>query len=109
MPAFQPYRGKPAVRNDRGIEETSASFEARSAPRSYPTTFGSKADLTASLRLSITVCQKATLALQQIFLFDHLVSAPEQRDRKSFPLLVDYGCAARSAARTMRLTFLIAK
>src|ERR1700746_2889715 len=36
-PAFQPYRGKPAVRNDRGIEETSASFEARSAPRSYPT------------------------------------------------------------------------
>ena len=36
-PAFQPYWGKPAVRNDRGIEETSASFEARSAPRSYPT------------------------------------------------------------------------
>ena len=29
--------GKPAVRNDRGIEETSASFEARSAPRSHPT------------------------------------------------------------------------
>ena len=36
-PALQPYWGKPAVRNDRGIEETSASFEARSAPRSYPT------------------------------------------------------------------------
>ena len=36
-PAFQPYWGKPAVRNDRGIDETSASFEARSAPRSYPT------------------------------------------------------------------------
>jgi hypothetical protein len=36
-PAFQPYWGKPAVRNDRGIEETSASFEARTAPRSYPT------------------------------------------------------------------------
>jgi hypothetical protein len=36
-PAFQPYWGKPAVRNDRGIEETSASFEARSAPRSHPT------------------------------------------------------------------------
>jgi hypothetical protein len=36
-PAFQPYWGKPAVRNDRGIEETLASFEARSAPRSYPT------------------------------------------------------------------------
>src|SRR5246127_3298985 len=36
--AFQPYWGKLAVRNDRGIEETSASFEARSAPRSYPTT-----------------------------------------------------------------------
>jgi hypothetical protein len=29
--------GKPAVRNVGGIEETSASFEARSAPRSYPT------------------------------------------------------------------------
>jgi hypothetical protein len=29
-PAFQPYWGKLAVRNDRGIEETSASFEARS-------------------------------------------------------------------------------
>src|SRR5262249_20897916 len=37
-PALQPYWGKPAVRNDRGIEETSASFEAWSAPRSYPTT-----------------------------------------------------------------------
>src|SRR5450631_4451498 len=37
QPAFQPYWGKLAVRNDRGIEETSASFEARSAPRSYPT------------------------------------------------------------------------
>ena len=36
-PTFQPYWGKPAVRNDRGVEETSASFEARSAPRSYPT------------------------------------------------------------------------
>src|ERR1700682_4515627 len=36
--AFQPYWGKLAVRNDRGIEETPASFEARSAPRSYPTT-----------------------------------------------------------------------
>ena len=50
--SFQPYWGKPAVRNDRilpiipygmigRIEETSASFEARSAPRSHPT----KADL----------------------------------------------------------------
>jgi hypothetical protein len=36
-PAFQPYWGKPAVRLIGGIEETSASFEARSAPRSYPT------------------------------------------------------------------------
>src|SRR6267142_2016558 len=36
-PAFQPYRGKPAVRMIGGIEETSASYEARSAPRSYPT------------------------------------------------------------------------
>jgi hypothetical protein len=37
MPAFQPYWGKPAVRMIGRIEETSASFEARSAPRSYPT------------------------------------------------------------------------
>ena len=37
MPAFQPYRGKLAVRNDRGDRGKSASFEARSAPRSYPT------------------------------------------------------------------------
>jgi len=37
MPAFQPYRGKPTVRNDREVEKTSASFEARSAPRLYPT------------------------------------------------------------------------
>jgi hypothetical protein len=36
-PAFQPYWGKPAVRLIGGIEETSASFEVRSAPRSYPT------------------------------------------------------------------------
>src|SRR4051795_5821828 len=41
-PAFQPYWGKPAVRNERGIEETSASFEARSAPRSYPTAGGAQ-------------------------------------------------------------------
>src|ERR1700674_5985427 len=34
-PALQPYPGKPAVRNERGIEETSASCEARSAP--HPT------------------------------------------------------------------------
>ena len=36
-PAFQPYRGKLAVRLIGGIVETSASFEARTAPRSYPT------------------------------------------------------------------------
>jgi hypothetical protein len=29
------------VRNERGIEETSASYEARSAPRSYPTAYSS--------------------------------------------------------------------
>src|SRR6266849_8029071 len=40
MPAFQPYWGKPAVRNDRGAVETSASFEARYAPLSYPTAGG---------------------------------------------------------------------
>jgi hypothetical protein len=38
-PALEPYRGKPAVRNLRGIEETSASFEAWSAPRSHPTIY----------------------------------------------------------------------
>jgi hypothetical protein len=37
-PALEPYWGKPAVRNLRGTMETSASFEARSAPSSYPTT-----------------------------------------------------------------------
>ena len=42
-PTFQPYWGKPAVRNDRGIEETSASFEVRSAPRSYPTPISGRA------------------------------------------------------------------
>jgi hypothetical protein len=36
-PAFQPYWGKPAVRKIRGTVETSASFEARYAPLSYPT------------------------------------------------------------------------
>jgi len=34
---LQPYWGKPAVRNDRGIEETSASCQARFAPRPYST------------------------------------------------------------------------
>jgi hypothetical protein len=29
MPTFQPYWGKPAVRDDRGTVETAASFEAR--------------------------------------------------------------------------------
>jgi hypothetical protein len=37
MPAFQPYRGKPPYGMIGRVEETSASFEARSAPRSYPT------------------------------------------------------------------------
>jgi hypothetical protein len=36
-PALKPYRGKPAVRILGGTMETSASFEARSAPSSYPT------------------------------------------------------------------------
>src|SRR5436189_3408323 len=40
MPAFQPYWGKPAVRNDREGRGNVASFEARSAPRLYPTAGG---------------------------------------------------------------------
>jgi hypothetical protein len=36
-PTFQPYWGKPAVRMIGGTVETAASFEARFAPRSYPT------------------------------------------------------------------------
>jgi hypothetical protein len=36
-PALEPYWGKPAVRNLRGDDGTSASFEARSAPSSYST------------------------------------------------------------------------
>src|SRR5262245_60127188 len=36
-PAFQPYRGKPAVRLIGGTMETAASFEVRNAPSSYPT------------------------------------------------------------------------
>src|SRR5271165_5018751 len=35
-PALKPYWGKPAVRNFRGTMETSASYEARSAPLFYP-------------------------------------------------------------------------
>jgi hypothetical protein len=34
--ALKPYRGKPDVRNFRRAMETSASFEARSAPSLYP-------------------------------------------------------------------------
>jgi PAS domain S-box-containing protein len=36
MPALQPYRGKPAVRNDRG-DRGNVGIKARYAPRSYPT------------------------------------------------------------------------
>jgi hypothetical protein len=36
-PALKPYWGKLAVLNFRGVMETSASCEARSAPSSYPT------------------------------------------------------------------------
>jgi hypothetical protein len=36
-PAFQPYWENPPYGMIGRIEETSASFEARSAPRSYPT------------------------------------------------------------------------
>src|SRR6516162_2758300 len=38
MSSLQPYRGKPAVRNDRGDRGNVGIIEARSAPRSYPTT-----------------------------------------------------------------------
>src|SRR6266853_1098489 len=40
MPAFQPYRGKPAVRNDREGRGNVGIIEARSAPRLYPTVEG---------------------------------------------------------------------
>jgi len=40
MPAFQPYRGKPAVRNDREGRGNVGIIEARSAPRLYPTAGG---------------------------------------------------------------------
>src|SRR5215213_197822 len=36
-PAFQPYWENPPYGMSGGIEETSASFEARSGPRSHPT------------------------------------------------------------------------
>ena len=37
MPAFQPYGENPPYGMIGRVEETSASFEARSAPRLYPT------------------------------------------------------------------------
>src|SRR5215470_13959081 len=37
QPVLQPYWGNSPYGMIGGIEETSASFEARSAPRSYPT------------------------------------------------------------------------
>src|SRR6476619_2981974 len=42
MPAFQPYRGKPAVRNDREGRGNVGIIEARSAPRLYPTAGGAQ-------------------------------------------------------------------
>jgi hypothetical protein len=42
MPAFQPYRGKPAVRNDREGRGNVGIIEARSAPRLYPTAGGAR-------------------------------------------------------------------
>src|SRR6516162_532057 len=42
MSALQPYRGKPAVRNDRGIEETSAS--SKPDPRLDPTRLVARVD-----------------------------------------------------------------
>jgi hypothetical protein len=42
MSALQPYRGKPAVRNDRGDRGNVGIIEARSAPRSYPTAGGAQ-------------------------------------------------------------------
>jgi hypothetical protein len=40
MPAFQPYWGKPPYGMIGGTVETSASYEARYAPLSYPTAGG---------------------------------------------------------------------
>jgi hypothetical protein len=42
MPALQPYRGKPAVRNDREGRGNVGIIEARSAPRLYPTAGGAR-------------------------------------------------------------------
>ena len=53
--AFQPYWGKPAVRMIGGIEETSASFEARSAPRSYPTSLCENSNVELARRKFVSI------------------------------------------------------
>src|SRR4029077_19902177 len=54
-PAFQPYRGKPAVRNDREGRGNVGIIEARSAPRLYPTAGG--ASYLASLPRQLSSCR----------------------------------------------------
>src|SRR5262245_58974088 len=58
MSALQPYRGKPAVRNDRGDRGNVGIIEARSAPRSYPTAGGR-----AMKRTSLPLQRRAFISL----------------------------------------------
>src|SRR6266404_4276034 len=61
MSALQPYRGKPAVRNDRGDRGNVGIIEARSAPRSYPTGGGGRSVMSVPTAISEMSSQNITL------------------------------------------------
>src|SRR5262249_52929026 len=73
MSALQPYRGKPAVRNDRGDRGNVGIIEARSAPRSYPTIKSGRQQHRptsreiASFRLSRQPCHDSQAVNSRIF------------------------------------------
>src|SRR5262245_42659902 len=83
MSALQPYRGKPAVRNDRGDRGNVGIIEARSAPRSYPT------EMVASLVPREVLLETATSELSDIELDDMILRLREQLGKPQEPLLIE--------------------
>ena|SRR5438874_10030036 len=82
MSALQPYRGKPAVRNDRGDRGNVGIIEARSAPRSYPTlglpSFGCAEDSTSARAAAVRKFSSVDVRLGQEATFHTSFAAHRQ-------------------------------
>src|SRR5258708_39281002 len=113
MSALQPYRGNPAVRNDRGDRGNVGIIEARSAPRSYPTAGGRSV---MSVPTAISEMSAQTILLKSRADFGDSAESRNQRrfafelrrcglrpilDPRLYRLVIGDGCATRSPRRSL--------